>query len=398
MNVKKDNKRVRKLGKWFLFWFIFAWGVTGEVNAQEKTIYQTRELERMGQALERFGIAVTKPGVYDISVICNDKKACVEAGFGGLISKIRLELFDLRLASEKPHPVYDFVERYLLRLILIDKREEVVRLLHDDKVELLLNGIPFEKSAVALTSFIGAIGPGVDCMLVSDTSGYKVWWDTGVGTLQMVFPKRYELIAGKDKVEMEDDFQKELFLFVPEKFSSEKVFRSVLDTVAGMDCYKRKGEYYLTRGLNGDRYYRETGEGGVALFFDERHPEISLANLFLEGDRMECEVIMDVEHCRYGKRRDQMVVPVGQWVAFCKHEQCVPYFSVEEKDDEKISGTVLMVNQDLGYNHVLHYECDRRKFIAGDFFLQARLYTYVPMHNVLNLFEEYKLKAEKLNY
>jgi len=352
----------------------------------------------MGKAMEMLGVAATRPGVYDISAICKGKKVYVEAGFGGLISQIRLELFDSQLVSEKKHPVYDFVERYLLRLILIDKREEVVRLLHDDKVELLLNGLPFEKSAVALTSFIGAIGPGVDCMLVSDTNGYKVGWNTGVGTLQMVFPKRYELIAGKDKVEMEDDFQKELFLFVPEKSSPERVYRSVLDSVAGMDCYRRKGRYYLTRGLNGDRYYCVTEEGNVALFFDGRYPEISLANLFLEGDQMECEVVMEVEHCRYGKRRDQLYVSVGQWVAFCKYEQCVPYFSVEKKDDERIAGTVLMVNQDLGYNHVLYYECDKRKFIAGDFFLQARLYTYVPTHNVLNLFEEYKLKAEKLNY
>jgi len=401
MSIKKNDKRAWCVGwscRCFILLSFFVWSVANKGVAQEKTIFQTRELAAMGEALEMYGIVATRPGVHDASAICMGKKVHIEAGFGGLISQIRLELFDPQWVRKFPHPVYDFVERYLLRLILIDKREEVARLLHDDKVELLLNGIPFEKSAVSLASFIFAIRPGMDCMLVSDTSGYKVGWNTGVGTLQMEFPKRYELIAGKDKVEMEDDFQKELFLFVPEKSSSEKVYRSVLDTVPESDCYRRKGGCYVTSDLNGDRYYRGLGNGEFALFFDGRYPEISLANLFLDGDRMESEVVMDVEHRRYGKRRDQLYVSVGQWVAFCKQERCVPYFGVEERGKKRIAGTVLMVNQDLGYNHVLYYECDRQKFMEGDFFLKTWLYTYVPTHNVLNLFEGHKSKSKRISY
>lgn len=115
--------------------------------AQEETIYRTKQLEEIGQMLETCGISAMKPGIYDADAICLGKKVRVEAGFGGLISSIGLELFDTRVVAEYLRPVYDFVERYLLRLLLIDKPDEILRLLNDDKVELVLNGVPFEKKS-----------------------------------------------------------------------------------------------------------------------------------------------------------------------------------------------------------------------------------------------------------
>lgn len=366
--------------------------------AQEKTIYRTRQLEEIGRVLEARGIPADKPGNYDAGAICPGKNVRVEAGFGGLISRIGLELFDARLTTGYAHPVYDFVERYLLRLILMDKPDEMRRLLDDDKVVLVLNGLPFEESPVALASFVAAIQPGTDFVFAADTVAYKVGWDTGAGTLQMTFPKQYELIAGKDKVEMEDDFQKELFLHVPEVPAMEKVPLSVLAAVPGGEYYKRRGEHYVIPALCADRYYRVAPDSTVTLLFEKGCPEVSLANLFLEGDRIRQEVAMEVEHRRYGKRVDRFELPVNHWVAFCKSERCVPYFGVEEIARGKIAGTVIMVNPDLGYNHVLYYECDRQKFLKGDYSLKGWLYTYVPTHNVADLFEAYKSKTKKLNF
>lgn len=42
-----------------------------------------------------------------------------------------------------------------------------------------------------------------------------------------------------------------------------------------------------------------------------------------------------------GKRRDQLEIPVRQFVAFCKKEKCDPYFGVEKADKEKVAGTVI---------------------------------------------------------
>ena len=372
-----------------------------EVNclyAQEETIYRTKQLEEIGQMLETRGISAMKPGIYDADAICPGKRVRVEAGFGGLISSIGLELFDTRVVAEYLRPVYDFVERYLLRLLLIDKPDEILRLLNDDKVGLVLNGVPFEKSPVALVSFVAAIQPGTDFVFVADTTAYKVGWDTGTGTLQMTFPKQYGLIAGKDKIEMEDDFQKELFLYMPETPAVEQVPLSVLTAVPGCGYYRRRGEHYIIPALCSDRYYRVAPDSVVTLLFDKDCPEASLANLFLEGERIGQEVFMEVEHRRYGKRRDHLELPVNSWVAFCKGEKCVPYFGVEEIARGKVTGTVIMVNSDLGYHHVLYYECDRQKFLKGDYSLKGWLYTYVPTHNVLDLFEEYKSKVKKLNY
>lgn len=366
--------------------------------AQEETIYRTKQLEEIGQMLETCGISAIKPGIYDADAICPGKRVRVEAGFGGLISSIGLELFDTRVVVEYLRPVYDFVERYLLRLLLIDKPDEILRLLNDDKVGLVLNGVPFEKSPVALVSFVAAIQLGTDFVFVADTTAYKVGWDTGTGTLQMTFPKQYGLIAGKDKIEMEDDFQKELFLYMPETPAVEQVPLSVLTAVPGCGYYRRRGEHYIIPALCSDRYYRVALDSVVTLLFDKDCPEASLVNLFLEGERIRHEVFMEVEHRRYGKRYDHLELPVNSWVAFCKGEKCVPYFGVEEIAREKVTGTVIMVNSDLGYNHVLYYECDRQKFLKGDYSLKGWLYTYVPTHNVLDLFEEYKSKAKKLNY
>lgn len=373
--------------------------VANRLNAQDKMVYRTKQLECIGHMLETNGITARVPGAYDASAICAGKSIRVETGFGGLVSRINFVLFDTLVPAECPRPVYYFVERYLLLLVLMENnRAEVARLLNDNKVLLQLNGLPYEKSSLSLSSFVSAIQPGTDLLFAVDSAGYKVGWDTRIGTLRMAFPKQYELIAGKDKIEMEDDFQKELMLFTPEPPLPDKVPRTVLELVPGGEYYKRKGEHYIIPTLNSDRYYSLGADGVASLFFDGSNPEISLANLFLEGDRIDNDVMLNAEHRRYGKRRDQVDIPVSQFVAFCKHEKCVPYFGVEEADRDKITGTVIMVNSDLGYNHVLYYECNRQDFIRGDFSLKGWLYTYVPTHNVRNLFEEYKSKAKKLNY
>ncbi len=366
--------------------------------AQDKTVYQTRQLEKIGCMLETHGITSTVPGIYDASAICAGKNIQVETGFGGLVSRIHFVLFDTLVMTEYPHPVYYFAERYLLQLVLMNNQAEIVRLLGDDKVNLWLNEQPFEKSPLSIASFVSAIQPNTDFLFTSDSAGYKVGWNTRVGTLLMTFPKQYELIIGKDKIEVEDDFQKELFLFLPETSLSENISPAELELVPGGGYYRRKGVQYMIPTLNTDRYYGVSADSTVSLLFDENHPELSLANLFLEGDRMDREVMMSAEHRRYGKRRDQLEIPVRQFVAFCKKEKCDPYFGVEKADKEKVAGTVIMVNSDLGYNHVLYYECDRQKFAHGDLVLKAWLYTYVPTHNIQNLFEEYRPKAKKINY
>lgn len=371
---------------------------TSCLYAQDKAVYRTRQLEKIGRMLETRGIESTVPGIRDASAICSGKSIQVETGFGGLVSRIHFVLFDTLVMTEYPHPVYYFAERYLLQLVLMDDRAGIVRLLGDNKVQLWLNEQPFEKSPLSVASFVSAIQPDRDFFFTVDSAGYRVGWKTRVGTLQMAFPKQYELIIGKDKIEVEDDFQKELFLFLPDAPLAESISPAELELVQGSGYYRREGVQYMIPGLNTDRYYHVSADGSVSLFFDKNNPEVTLANLFLDGDRIDQEVMMSAEHRRYGKRRDQLEVSVRQFVAFCKSEKCVPYFGVEESDKEKIAGTVIMVNSDLGYNHVLYYACDRQKFIQGDLALKVWLYTYVPTHNIQNLFEEYKPKAKKINY
>lgn len=357
--------------------------------AQQPLTYRTLKLEEIAGRLADRGIRLTDEGMYDASVLCPGKQVEMKKDIFGRVGFIGLHLFNEKIRKSYASPVYDFMERYLLELLLLSEEERRVKL-HEDKVEVHLNGMAYEKGMRRLTDFIFFVGGESPFSMQADSAGYRAGWQVSVGPVALVFPKQYELIFGSDKAEMEKGLMEEL--------ARVEAKRTVWDTLSVKDLlptvrkgyYVRRGTSYLIQELQTDTYYKQLDTGHCVLLFEKELPGESLANLFQEGFYGDRRVTMKIKHHCYGNRVTEFQVDVQNWVEYCRAQKCWIYFGPETLNDTEISGTVVVTNPDLGYNHILYFRCATDIFDRKRPSMDVDLYTYVPTHNIKDLFYDYR--------
>lgn len=105
---------------------------------------------------------------------------------------------------------------------------------------------------------------------------------------------------------------------------------------------------------------------------------------------------INVTQISYGFQKKVFQVPLRQWIAFCQNNGCQLYFGVEDMNEQgDISAVVLAVNQAENYNHVLTISTNSELIDARKGVIETRLYPYVPTHNVLNMFANYRKSNPK---
>lgn len=374
---------------WACLLFLATAGATA--FGQEASEYRTLKLQGMAEQLADKGIRISEEGLYPAGGLCSGKQVEMKRDIFGRVGFIGLRLFDATVQTKYASPVYEFIERYFLELLLLADPDAVALKLEEDKVDLAFNGTPYAGGMWNLPDRIAALNANTAFALNADMERYTVGWQLPDGTLKMVFPKQYELIVGADKMEMEKGLMEEL--------ARANALPNEMDTVdiAGLEpsprkgYYIRKGGHYLANEMHSDTYYREIGNGKAVLVFDAALPAESLANLFQEGwcgdDR---RVMIQVQHHCYGNSKVEFMLELPQWVAYCKQHKCDVYFGMEQSDGTTLKGTVIVVNPDLGYNHMLYFECAADLFTRLRPHVDAVLYSYVPTHNIKDLFNDYK--------
>jgi len=169
-----------------------------------------------------------------------------------------------------------------------------------------------------------------------DKHSYKATWNRNDTLLLSVsFPVEYELISGENKVEAEDNLQEDIL--------KTEVTDRVDDTV-------QWGDYTLR-----------------------------------------------ITQLSYGFRKTTFEVPILQWIAFCKAHHCELQYGIE---DETAAGDIkviiMAINSSENYNHVLTIDIPAKVASAKRGIVDARLYPYVPTHNVLNLFGDFRKSTPKI--
>ncbi len=368
---------------------LLLWLPVGRTMAQQPLTYRTLKLEEIAGRLADRGIRLTEEGLYDASVLCPGKRVEMKKDIFGRVGFIGLHLFDEETRKGYASPVYDFMERYLLELLLLSEEDRRVKL-YEDKVEVLLDGMAYEKGMRRLTDFVLFVGGESPFSIQSDSAGYKAGWRVSVGTVALVFPKQYELIFGSDKAEMEKGLMEELARVEAKRTLWDTLPVKDLLPTARKGYYVRRGTSYLIPELQTDTYYKQLDAERCVLIFEKGLPGESLANLFQEGFYGDRRVAMKIKHRCYGNQITEFEVDVQNWVEYCRKQKCYIYFGPETLNDTEISGTVLVVNPDLGYNHILYFRCATDIFDRKRPSMDVDLYTYVPTHNIKDLFYDYR--------
>ena len=259
------------------------------------------------------------------------------------------------------------MERYFLQLKYPPTVKTASNMLRDDQFHFL-------KGSIAV---IDEIRPTDDFAFNNDNHCYTATWNRdGKILLSVSFPVEYELISGENKIEAEDNLLSDI---QNTKVSHDSPLTTHLSESTYInDCFS-------------NRLYYQKGK----LISSSNHPAETLANLML-STQARGQYDISVTQISYGFQKIVFQVPLRQWIAFCQNSGCQLYFGIDTMNEQgDISAVVLAVNQAENYNHVLTINMDAESLDARKGTIEARLYPYVPTHNVLNMFADYRKSTPK---
>lgn len=191
----------------------------------------------------------------------------------------------------------------------------------------------------------------------------------------------YEEIVGKSKIELEDEFISTVrvgsrieYPFCPEGYEK-----------AGGYFYVKKGSEYCLKQVRNDSYAIKK-EGKLEPLISMSYPLESILTLFTVPSAAQ-NLEIELHHHKYGFTEDRYVVNLADLLVSCMNAGCVPYVGIEEcMADTSFPVSVFLVNETCGYNHILKVNIPVSLFKKTEGCLSADLYTYVPTHNISDLF------------
>lgn len=284
---------------------------------------------------------------------------------GNTVMHIGLRLFAEETRKLDDTPVFDFLERYFLQLKYPPTSITAQKMISDDQFQFMKGSL----------KTVDDIQPSDGFGFNYDKRQYIATWNRdGQPLLSVSFPVEYELISGENKIEAENN------LLVDIK-------RTEIKDVASKTAHDA---HYINKNFSNRLYYQK-GE----LVSSERHPAETAANMLLSL-KAKGQYNLKVTQVSYGFKKTVFDVPLRQWIAFCQNNGCHLYVGIEKIGDKgEINAVVLAVNEAENYNHVLTVTIPQEAIHTMMGNLEARLYPYVPTHNVKQLFGEFRKSTPK---
>ena len=297
-----------------------------------------------------------------------------------------LNLFPNEVKAMGSPSVYDFLERYLYEVNKSKRGYDFYQKMADDKV------------MVREGSFanISKLSPAIPYTLTRyEDKGYDVCWTdtTGHVLLSMQFPIQFELLLGKKKEELEEEFKVELSAY-PVEFTAATPDSMLSPIKDEPEVYQpvSTAHYYL-KSLNTATYF-ERQDGQVKPLYRADSKWHSAANLFQGVIEYAENYTLHIEQTLYGFRSQSFTVKLSQWLNYCKEQRLTVYFGIEEERMDGLKALLIAQNQDLGYNHMLSIILPDNFVEKSDAVLKATANTYIRTDNVKELYND-KTKKDK---
>ena len=336
-------------------------GLLAVLTMTAQSQFRTSELRRLATVLPIDTVQLTDgyshPVVNGLTLTVHQEQQTID--------HIGLRLFSPEMRSIGQSPIFDFLERYFLLLKYPPTVKSASKMLRDDQFRFL-------KGSIAT---IDDIRPTDDFAFNNDNHRYTATWNRdGKVLLSVSFPVEYELISGENKIEAEDNLLSDI--------QKTTVTQSKKDA--------QRNDSYIN-GCFSNRLYYQQGQ----LISSSNHPAETLANMML-STQARGQYDINVTQISYGFQKKVFQVPLRQWIAFCQNNGCQLYFGIDNMNEQgDISAVVLAVNQAENYNHVLTISTNTEVIDARKGVIETRLYPYVPTHNVLNMFADYRKSNPK---
>jgi hypothetical protein len=346
----------------------------------------SRTLEQMLTDAGRKGLRIERNGVMELGNLCPDKQMRVEMK-DAVVQDMGIILFPETMDKSYATPVYGFIERYLLALLLKGTQTEQRRLLQEDTVTLKVNGRNYVGSKYSLSHLLQSVDSLSSFRLTSDMSHFRAQWQGTFADIELAFPKQYDLILGRDKKELAETFRAGLEAVVCRKPEITYVPQLSQRRITEKEhVYVDMGDTYIIPQMQNGRFLKRQNSA-FDYVFNEQMVKESLMNLFGNADEMGRKQALSLTVKGY---RLSETFPFGAdcLCAFMKTHNCTAYTGLETETDKEVTGTVMYVNRDLMYLHLLYFRFPKAAFGRESVPVDATLYPYIPVNNLSTLYDD----------
>ena len=305
--------------------------------------FRSQKLQKLAAAL-RLNADSLREGQNLLTVNNRQVKVTV---VGGQVTALGYDLFTDELKAVAATPILTFLERYFLQMDYPEADRPTDRMLREDRFQFKTGS----------RSTVAKLRPDDAFSFNYELRKYVATWTRdNLPLLTVSFPANHELISGENKIESERNFAADVLHAVVQPLSA--VDASVLTPTLQNDFYIKKGGNYMNENIVADLYYQKS-PAGFSLLQNVSHPLESAGNMAMEA-AISTGYNLKVTQVMYGYKM-----------------------------------TIFAVNAAENYNHLLFLNVplsviDRRQ---GD--IQARLETFIPMHNVTNIMAKYRKNKNK---
>jgi hypothetical protein len=359
---------------------------TSHYQAQAEVVAQNTLLSNLMEQLAEHQVSTDFTGEKYLSLIGQSKPLIVQRNAQHVIEHIGVKLFDRNLMQKYPSPLYRFIERYFLELLLEKDDAAIADRLHLERIQLTSDVPASGNYKKWLQAIIAECSPEHSILITCNNNRYHVCETHNQRTVfSLYLPVRYELITGFTKPEAERAVYNAVILhpYAPVRQYADDDYFASADGL-----YLLNDEYYGTEDIISTSYYKKEGAQFVPVF-GATDAVKSVYNLF--NVPWDVDLTAEVTQNLYGNKTLTYEVSVGRFTNYLRSMGCSLYTGIQKIEGDQVRGVVMAVNSSLGYQHYISFT------ISGPVWespskgqIKLKMYSYIPSHNVSVLFDDYK--------
>lgn len=339
----------------------------------------------------------------------------------GQVTHLGIRLFEPEFKRLAGRELCDFAERYLLERIAFA----------DDPERCWM----FDTDSVTVQGSCRAVLDNDRETLrfsIADTErrGYTLIWSRADTTLlSITLPAQWQLISGKNQIELEQDFERNLITFdaeipalpnTPRDRMEKTTTRNILVCNRGyysipqmvsalyfrigetsnlmkrMERSENPGVRIIREVIYTDEYASGEDPRQPRLLLESGYPAESTINL-LSVPALGREYTVELTQRMYGYSNKIFEMPLDRLIACCLAEGCRPYVGIESIDEQSVKAVCILVNSRWGYNHILNVTLPIESFDRRSGKLQAKASVYAPTHNLETLYDNDRQNSRPSN-
>jgi len=349
---------------------------------------EIRTPERIARMIESMPMKdIPLQGVFRCPELSNTVMFYTEAR-DGVTEQLGARLFPDEIRSNTLYDpvIIGFIERLWVELLLRKTTESQISLLKEYGVRIVLGGYPlgsgnFSRLSQALdvinsmNSFSTNIGGTELDVLIRTATG---------NTLHIYIPASRDLLFQYDKKEHEERLVKELF-------NSRKPYRQV-DRVINMLPYDDNiwvsgGLCYMIDSLRNDVFLTRSGQ---AVWDSKSYPVETMRNILMSAVvpvRLNGMTLEITPHT-YNRDIPKFRIPMSQFLGYIQNQGFEFYTGDAGHNGDRYQCLLVMYNTIYNYLHMLSVSFTPDQLDAGQTVIKADLSTFIPQHNIKNLFQE----------